>query len=45
MVGLEEMEEDGRSLLRDLLDHGCEIITIGLYLRPFFSPLSYETFH
>ena len=34
MVGLGEELEEVHALLRDLLEHGVEIVTIGQYLRP-----------
>ncbi len=34
MVGLGETDEEIRTVLRDLKDHGCDIITIGQYFRP-----------
>ena len=34
MVGLGETEDEIRSLLRDIRDTGCDIVTIGQYLRP-----------
>ena len=34
MVGLGEDLEEVHALLRDLLEHGVEIVTIGQYLRP-----------
>jgi lipoic acid synthetase len=34
MVGLGETLEEVRSAIRDLCDVGCEIITIGQYMRP-----------
>ena len=34
MIGLGETKEEIRALLLDLLDQGCEIVTIGQYLQP-----------
>lgn len=34
MVGLGESAEEVRAVLRDLLDTGCDAVTIGQYLRP-----------
>ena len=34
MVGLGETEEDVFKLMDDLLEHGCDILTIGQYLQP-----------
>jgi lipoic acid synthetase len=34
MVGLGETSEEVRSVMRDLLDVGCEMLTIGQYLAP-----------
>lgn len=34
MVGLGETDDEIRTVLRDLKDHGCDIITIGQYFRP-----------
>ncbi len=34
MVGLGETEEDVFKIMDDLLDHGCDILTIGQYLQP-----------
>jgi lipoic acid synthetase len=34
MLGLGEREEEVRSLLQDLLDHGCRLLSIGQYLAP-----------
>lgn len=34
MVGLGEQPEEVRQMLRDLRDAGCEIVTLGQYLRP-----------
>jgi lipoic acid synthetase len=34
MVGLGEIEEEVHATMRDLLDSGCQLLTIGQYLRP-----------
>ena len=34
MVGLGETSDEVRSVMRDLLDVGCEMLTIGQYLAP-----------
>jgi lipoyl synthase len=34
MLGLGETEQELLALMRDLRDHGCEILTLGQYLRP-----------
>jgi len=34
MVGIGETTEEVLDLMKDLYDHGCEIITIGQYLQP-----------
>jgi lipoic acid synthetase len=34
MVGLGEQEEEVLSVMRDLREAGCSILTIGQYLRP-----------
>ncbi|MBL8438181.1 MAG: lipoyl synthase [Zoogloeaceae bacterium] len=34
MLGLGETESELLALFRDLRDHGCEILTLGQYLRP-----------
>jgi lipoic acid synthetase len=34
MLGLGEREDEVRRLLRDLRSHGCQLLTIGQYLRP-----------
>jgi lipoic acid synthetase len=34
MLGLGEREDEVLRTLRDLRDHGCELLTIGQYLRP-----------
>jgi lipoic acid synthetase len=34
MLGLGEREEEVEQVLRDLVAHGCDLLTIGQYLRP-----------
>ncbi|MEM0994493.1 MAG: lipoyl synthase [Bacteroidota bacterium] len=34
MVGLGEKEEDVFQLMDDLIEHGCDVLTIGQYLQP-----------
>lgn len=34
MVGIGEKTEEVLSLMKDLVDHGCDILTIGQYLQP-----------
>jgi len=34
MVGLGETLEEIRDVMRDLRDHGCELLTVGQYLQP-----------
>jgi lipoic acid synthetase len=34
MLGLGEREDEVRQCLRDLVAHGCDLLTIGQYLRP-----------
>lgn len=34
MLGLGETEDEVRQCLRDLVAHGCDLLTIGQYLRP-----------
>jgi lipoic acid synthetase len=34
MVGIGEISTEVVSLMQDLIDHGCEILTIGQYLQP-----------
>ena len=40
MVGLGESEEEVVATLRDLKDVGCDIVTIGQYLRPSKAPIA-----
>jgi lipoic acid synthetase len=34
MVGLGETNEEILEVMRDLRDHGCELLTVGQYLQP-----------
>lgn len=34
MVGIGETPDEVLSLMKDLLEHGCDILTIGQYLQP-----------
>ena len=34
MVGLGETAEEVRAVIADLRGHGCELLTVGQYLRP-----------
>lgn len=40
MLGLGESDDEVKQAIRDLRDHGCDILTIGQYLRP--SPSHHE---
>jgi lipoic acid synthetase len=53
MVGLGETKAELRQTMRDLCDHGCDIVTIGQYLRPslnhlpidrYYDPAEYDEF-
>ena len=53
MVGLGETRDELFDVMRDLRDHGCDIVTIGQYLRPtaqhlpverYYDPSEYEAF-
>lgn len=44
MVGLGETEEQVYQTLRDLKDHGCDIVTIGQYLQPNHRKLLVKSF-
>lgn len=53
MVGLGETRDEMFGVMRDLRDHGCDIVTIGQYLRPtlqhlpvdrYYDPSEYEAF-
>jgi len=34
MLGLGETDDEVRATFRDLVDHGCQLLTVGQYLRP-----------
>jgi lipoic acid synthetase len=53
MVGLGETQDELFAIMRDLREHGCDILTIGQYLRPtlqhlrmdrYYDPAEYEAF-
>ena len=53
MVGLGETQDELFDVMRDLRAHGCDIVTIGQYLRPtmqhlpverYYDPSEYEAF-
>jgi lipoic acid synthetase len=53
MVGLGETRDELFTVMRDLRDHGCDIVTIGQYLRPskqhlpverYYDPSEYQAF-
>ncbi len=44
MVGIGETEDEVVKLMNDLVDHGCEILTIGQYLRPTKNHLPVDRF-
>ena len=44
MVGLGETVDEMRSTMADLLEHGCDILTIGQYLQPSKNHLPVERF-
>ncbi len=53
MLGLGEAHEEVLELMQDLLDHGCEVLTLGQYLQPtaqhlpvvrFLPPEEFETY-
>jgi lipoic acid synthetase len=53
MVGLGETPDELLAVMRDLREHGCDIVTIGQYLRPtadhlpigrYYDPSEYEAF-
>jgi lipoic acid synthetase len=44
MLGLGEMSEEVRQVMRDLLDAGCRILTLGQYLQPSKNHLPVERF-
>ena len=44
MLGLGERLEEVRQVLRDLREHGCEMLTLGQYLQPSRYHLRVERF-
>lgn len=44
MLGLGETKEEVLELMQDLLDHGCDVLTLGQYLRPTEAHLPVERF-
>ena len=44
MVGIGETKEEVISLMNDLLEHGCDILTIGQYLQPTKNHLPVDRF-
>jgi len=44
MVGIGEKPEEVLSLMNDLLEHGCDILTIGQYLQPTKNHLPVDRF-
>ncbi len=44
MVGLGETPEEIEQVMRDLRDHGCELLTVGQYLQPSLAHLPVERF-
>lgn len=44
MVGIGETEDEVVKLMNDLVDHGCEILTIGQYLQPTKNHLPVDRF-
>lgn len=44
MLGLGEDIEEVRHVLKDLLEHGCQMVTLGQYLQPSRSHLAVERF-
>ena len=45
MVGLGETKDELFAVMRDLRDHGCDIVTIGQYLRPTKQHLPVERYY
>ena len=45
MVGLGETREELYDVMRDLREHGCDIVTIGQYLRPSLQHLPVERYY
>ena len=44
MVGLGETMDEVRAVLNDLREHGCDLLTVGQYLRPSLKHLPIERF-
>ena len=44
MVGLGETDEEVIQTLKDLVEHGCDVVTIGQYLQPTKMHLAVENF-
>jgi len=44
MLGLGEREEEVIAVMRDLREHGCDILTLGQYLRPTMDHLPVERY-
>ena len=44
MLGLGETEEEILGVMKDLVDHGCDVITLGQYLQPTKMHLNVERF-
>ena len=44
MVGLGETDEEVFQTMKDLLAHGCDVVTIGQYLQPTKMHLAVESF-
>ncbi len=44
MLGIGETKEEVLELMQDLLDHGCDVLTLGQYLRPTEAHLPVERF-
>jgi len=44
MVGLGETDEEVIQTMKDLVDHGCDVVTIGQYLQPTKMHLAVENF-
>lgn len=45
MVGLGETKEEIIQVMEDLVEHNCDILTIGQYLRPSKNHLPVEKFY
>lgn len=44
MLGLGETEEEMKEIMHDLLEHGCDVLTLGQYLQPTKMHLPVESF-